>query len=208
MEKEIYWSRFAADFEARNNYVVGETDMALVKQQIRGLKQLGRTLELGCGNGTYSELMAGEATQLWSTDYSDEMLETAAARLATLENLVVEKQNCHALTYDDARFDTVVMINLLHIIPDPGLALKEAQRVLAPGGQLLILSFTTDGMRFLAKLGMLYRYLRTYGKPSATTRHLTIASTRTLMADAGFQVHDTDLIGKSAKAVWARGVAA
>ena len=207
MEKEIYWSRFARDFDVRNTYVVGEEDMEIVKNHIRSQKNMGTVLELGCGNGTYSEMMAGEAIRIWATDFSDEMLETCADRLTGLKNLVVEKQNCLDLTYDARQFDTVVMVNLLHIIPNPDVALNEARRVLKRGGQILILSFTTESMGFGAKLGMIYRYLKTYGKPPSTSRHLTIASTRDYLMNAGFSVHETYLIGKYSKAVWARGIA-
>ena len=202
MEKEVYWSRFARDFEARNIYVVGSRDFAAVKEQVASEKDLGRVLELGCGNGTYSEILAREADHVTATDFSDEMLEIATAR-AEGSGITVEKQNCLDLSYQKPCFDTVVMINLLHIIPTPELALKEARRVLNENGRIVVLSFTTDGMAFWAKLTMFYRYLKTYGKPPETSRHLTMSSTRSLLSGAGFSVEQACLVGERSKAVWA-----
>lgn len=203
MEKETYWSRFASDFEERNTYVVGSGDMDLVRQMVADQENLGDVLELGCGNGTYSRVMAAQADSVWATDFSDEMVAVARRRLRKTANITVEKQNCFRTDYEENRFDTVVMINLLHIIPDPGQALKEAIRVLKPGGRMIVLSFTTDGMSLWNKLCMFYRYLKTYGKPPETAQHLSLKSARDLLLRTGFSLDRINLIGSRSKAIWA-----
>ena len=203
MVKETYWSRFASDFEQRNVYVIGSKDMDLVKQQVADLKNLGKVLELGCGNGTYSSLMVMAAEHVWATDFSDEMVAVAQRQLGKIKNVTVEKQNCFETAYGNNQFDTVVMVNLLHIIPTPGQALEEAKRVLKPGGRMIVLSFTTNGMGMGNKLCMIYRYLRTYGKPPATGQTLSLKSVRDLLVRAGFAVDQASLIGNRSKAVWA-----
>ena len=64
MEKETYWSKFADDFEERTNNVIGKSDIELIKTVLSEQKTLGKTLELGCGNGTYSEILVHEAEHL------------------------------------------------------------------------------------------------------------------------------------------------
>jgi hypothetical protein len=39
MEKELYWSKFADDFEEKNNYVVGD-DIAIILNEVRQQKDL------------------------------------------------------------------------------------------------------------------------------------------------------------------------
>jgi len=155
MEKEVYWSRFADNFEEQSGYVVGKADLALVLNLLAEQKDLKKTLELGCGNGTYSKVIAAEASELTATDYSDEMVNATRDRLRDYANISVEKQNCFDLTYDDNVFDTVLMANLLHIIPEPEKAIAEAGRVLKPGGSIMVISYTSEGMKFLHKIGMI-----------------------------------------------------
>ncbi|MCP4722330.1 MAG: class I SAM-dependent methyltransferase [Desulfobacteraceae bacterium] len=206
MEKENYWSHFAADFEKRNIYVIGKPDLKIVKAKVADQHALGRVLELGCGNGTYSELIAPNADHVLATDFSDEMVCVAQKKLKTISNVRVEKQNCLKTSYEDNSFDTVIMVNLLHIISDPRCALEEAGRVLKPGGKIIILSFTTAGMSLWHKMAMIYRYLRTYGKPPEEGRHLDTKSVRDLLLRSGFAVEETTIIGERCKAIWARGV--
>ncbi len=207
MQKEKHWSRFADDFEKRVIYVAGEHNIMSIKKNLDEQCLKGRVLELGCGNGTYSRTLAENADALHATDFSDQMVGFCQNRLNGHANIAVEKQDCLNLKYNDEEFDAVVMVNLLHIIPDPKTALKEAPRVLKKGGILVVISFTSSGMSFFAKLGMIYRYFRAWGKPPAGSRVLTVDSTRTMLEKAGFSVVMTDLMGEGVKAVFARAVA-
>jgi ubiquinone/menaquinone biosynthesis C-methylase UbiE len=202
MEKETYWSKFANDFEERTNYVVGKNDMELIETFLSKQKALGRTLEVGCGNGTYSKLLIHEAKHLTATDFSDEMVAVAKERLKGLENVSVEKANCFNLSYPDSSFNTVFMANLLHIIREPEKAVAEGKRVLKKNGRLIVISLTTEGMTFFNRLGMIYRYLKTYGKPSPTAQTLTVQKTRDMLKNCGFEIEEAKLIGNKSKAIF------
>jgi len=95
------------------------------------------------------------------------------------------------------------MANLLHVIPTPEKALKECKRILKTDGQIIILSFTMHGMKFTHKLGMLYRYIRTYGKPPKESRVLTPINVKKLLNECGFETKNIDLIGRKMKTVYA-----
>ena len=202
MEKETYWSKFANDFEERTNYVVGKNDMELIETFLSKQKALGKTLEVGCGNGTYSKILILEAENLTATDFSDEMVAVAKKRLKGVENVSVEKANCFNLSYPDSSFNTVFMANLLHIIREPEKAVAEGKRVLKKNGKLIVISFTTEGMTFFNRLGMIYRYLKTYGKPSPTAQTLTVQKTRDMVKNCGFEIEEAKLIGNKSKAIF------
>lgn len=207
MEKETYWSKFADDFEERNNYVIGVSDLNIIMTRLAEQQELGDLLELGCGNGTYSRIMAPNATSIRATDYSDEMVEACKVRLKDIGNITVEKANCHDLTYAEGSFDSVSMANLLHIIPEPRNAIKECRRVLKPGGQIIIISYTAEGMSFCNKLGMIYRYIKTYGKPSPTAYTLTVSQACEMLEAEGFKVEEAQLMGRKCKAIFIRAIA-
>ena len=206
MEKENYWSRFADDFEERNNYVAGEKNIDAIREALRGCAIAGEVLELGCGNGTYSRILAKTAERVLATDFSDEMVAVSEARLKQLENVRVAKQNALDLSLPDGKFDTVVMANLLHVIPQPKQAIRESCRVIRDGGELIVISFTTEGISLFSKLAMIYRYLRTYGKPPETAQTLTLASTKEMLEAEGFSVRDAQLVGGNCKAVFVRAL--
>lgn len=195
--RETYWSQFAADFEEKNNYVVGLENLQLMYDQLGTIKDLGYTLELGCGNGTYSKVIRSNLTSLIATDYSDEMLEVAKRNLSDHNNITVQKENCFALSFKDDSFDTLFMANLLHIIPTPELALKEAYRVLKKGGKLIVISYTTEGMSMSNVTKMMYRYSKTYGKPSPTAYKLTKDTAKEMVSKEGFTPHSCEILGKT-----------
>jgi len=205
-EKETYWSRFASDFEERTNYVVGNDHIELIKAVLSKQTDLGDTLELGCGSGTYSEILAREARHLTATDYSDEMVAFSKHRFESMENVTVEKANCFSLSYPEFSFDTVVMANLLHVVPEPEKAVQECKKVLKRNGRLIIVSFTTEGMAVFSKLGMIYRFLKTFGKPPPTAHKLTVQKTKTILSDCGFKVDEARLIGHRSKAIFVNAV--
>ena len=56
------------------------------------------------------------------------------------------------LPYADGSFEVVIAANVLHLLPEPDKALDEAARVLAPGGLLIVPTFTHAGEGRLARL--------------------------------------------------------
>ncbi len=206
MEKETYWSRFADDFEERNIYVAGVESINAIRENLRQCVLKGGVLDLGCGNGSYSKVLAETATQVWATDFSEEMVAVSKERLKSYEAIRVEQANCLDLSYEDGRFDAVVMVNLLHVIPEPELAIRESHRVLKPGGTLTVVSFTAEGLAPDDLQKMVQRYLEQYGQPPKSARSLTVDDAKALVKTAGFRIRDARLIGAACKAVFVHAI--
>jgi ubiquinone/menaquinone biosynthesis C-methylase UbiE len=99
----------------------------------------GRVLEVGVGTGRNLPYY-GPDVDLAGVDASAGMLalaEAATRRLGREADLRVG--DAQALPFAEASFDTVVICLALCTIPDPALALREARRVLRPGGELRLL---------------------------------------------------------------------
>src|SRR5690606_15023608 len=79
------------------------------------------------------------------------MLAYARAKLGRegLEHAQVRHGDIYHLSFSDGVADAVVMHQVLHFLRDPGRAIREAARVLAPGGRLLIVDFAPHQLEFL-----------------------------------------------------------
>ena len=103
----------------------------------------GRVLDIGCGPGQVALRIAERipASEVLGIDLARHMLTVAERNRAASEvaaRVRFELADAKGLPYPDGAFDTVCSNTILHHIPDPEPFLREAGRVLAPGGALLI----------------------------------------------------------------------
>jgi phosphatidylethanolamine/phosphatidyl-N-methylethanolamine N-methyltransferase len=98
-----------------------------------------RVLEIGVGTGKNMPFYH-KGWQITAIDLSPRMLEQAKRR-AEREHVEVDLRlgDAQALPFADASFDTVIATFVFCSVPDPVQGLREAARVLVPGGQLLLL---------------------------------------------------------------------
>ncbi len=100
-----------------------------------------RVLDLGTGTAHTALAFAPLVAEVIGLDLTEEMLQ-AGARLAAergIENLDLQLGNAQSIPFQDEHFDLVVARQCPHHFADVALAVREASRVLRPGGQLLIL---------------------------------------------------------------------
>ena len=94
--------------------------------------------DLACGTGRTAEILAPYVAKVIAVDGSSAMLDAARARLAAKETVEVREGELERLPIEDSQLDAATLILALHHIGAPDEALKEARRVLKPGGRLLI----------------------------------------------------------------------
>ena len=58
-----------------------------------------------------------------------------------LSNISFAQRDITALSDPDGAFDAVIAANVLHLLPEPGIAVRELWRVAAPGGRLILPTF-------------------------------------------------------------------
>ncbi|MFT5051404.1 MAG: SAM-dependent methyltransferase [Chlamydiales bacterium] len=96
-------------------------------------------LETACGTGIATESLRAAVpadAQIVATDLSEAMLEHARSKRGHLERVRFEAADAAALSHDDSSFDALYSQFGLMFMPDKLQAMREAQRVLRPGGQL------------------------------------------------------------------------
>jgi ubiquinone/menaquinone biosynthesis C-methylase UbiE len=100
-----------------------------------------RVLELGCGTGFFllNLWQAGFAGEVHACDISPGMVATFLETARTLGcDARARVADAESLPYPDESFDLVVGHAFLHHIPDPWRVLREARRVLRPGGSVFV----------------------------------------------------------------------
>ncbi|MCG6885999.1 MAG: methyltransferase domain-containing protein [Proteobacteria bacterium] len=72
-------------------------------------------------------------------DVTPAMLRYAQRRIQHHQDIRLQQGDVMALPFEDNHFDVVVMHLILAVVPEPVQALREAARVLKPGGRVLVL---------------------------------------------------------------------
>ncbi len=97
--------------------------------------------DLGCGEGYLTLEAASWAKKVYAVDRSADVLARAKA-MATrrkIRNVVWKRGELEKLPLPDASVDIAIASQALHHAADPACALREAYRVLRPGGRVLVL---------------------------------------------------------------------
>jgi ubiquinone/menaquinone biosynthesis C-methylase UbiE len=110
---------------------------------VKGGFTKGRILDAGCGAGDLAiELARGiPAAEVVGLDLSEPLLELARSSSAEADltgRVSFQKGDVQEMPFKDGWFDVVVSLNTLHVVEDPVAMLNEIERVLSPGGRLLL----------------------------------------------------------------------
>ncbi len=95
-----------------------------------------RVLDLGCGEGRFSRMLAERGAYCAGIDVTREMCVTARERDASANLYAIS--DAATLPFADASFDLVVSYITLVDIPDYRAAILECARVLRPGGTVVV----------------------------------------------------------------------
>jgi ubiquinone/menaquinone biosynthesis C-methylase UbiE len=101
-------------------------------------EQCRRILEIGCGTGTFSRLLAGRAEKVIAIDLSTQMIRLAKACSKLYPN--IDFVNGDVMTYQlpDNQFDCIATLTTLHHLPIETI-LRKIRTALKPGGVFVCL---------------------------------------------------------------------
>jgi len=138
-EKTAAWPDALAGRMERH-YSPGRTWESMTRGLL-GLVELGDVLDAGSGDGSVAQMLAPRARSVTLVDRSSKMIAAARDRLVSQHRHVrFSIGDVHALPFDDARFDAVLLFNVLAHARAPARTLAEAARVLRPRGLVAIVT--------------------------------------------------------------------
>ncbi|MFN3657407.1 MAG: ArsR/SmtB family transcription factor [Pseudolabrys sp.] len=148
---QAYFRKHAADWDRIRKLHVPD---AAVEEAIRAAfadKPFRSLLDLGTGTGRMLELFGPDIDRGLGLDLSLDMLLLARDRLerAGLKHCSVRQGDIYDLPIANDSFDVVLLHQVLHFLDDGGRAIREAARVLKPGGRLLVVDFAPHEQEFL-----------------------------------------------------------
>ncbi len=148
---QAYFRSHAAEWDRiRKLHVADDAVEDAIRKALAG-KPFRSLLDLGTGTGRMLELFGPDIDRGLGLDLSLDMLGLARDRLesAGLRNCSVRQGDLYDLPLANSSFDVVILHQVLHFLDDGGRAIREAARVLRPGGRLLVVDFAPHEQEFL-----------------------------------------------------------
>jgi len=131
--------KFARFYESSLGKKILRAEVNYLKNELKDRK---RILDIGCGMGVFEEMMP--ELNIVGLDNSEAMLEEARKR-SDKKFVLGDAQN---LDFANQSFDAIFMVTTLEFVENYKKAVKEATRVLAPKGKLVIMTLNLESGYF------------------------------------------------------------
>ncbi len=142
-EARAFWNAAAASFDEESDHglrdpIVRQRWAILLKRHLP--VQAGAVLDVGCGTGSLSVLLAELGHDVTGVDVSPAML--ARARTKAVDaglNISFHAQDAASPTFPPEQFSTILCRHVLWALPDPAAVLGRWSNLLIAGGTLIII---------------------------------------------------------------------
>lgn len=133
---------------ARVNFVRHKAAHLYAARELRGA---GRVLDVGCGTGYGSAILASQVQHVVGIDASEQAVDRAQAG-RQMDNLEFAVMSATELDLPSASFDAAYSIQVIEHIEEVERHLSEIVRILRPGGKFVIatpnrLTYSPDGLQ-------------------------------------------------------------
>ncbi len=148
---QAYFQKHASDWDRIRALHVDEHDVEVAMRDALGPGPFGLFVDLGTGTGRMLEVFADRFERGLGIDVNQAMLAFARSNLsrAGITHAHVRHGDIYSVPIDNGAAQAVTMHQVLHFLRDPASAIREAARILAPGGRLLIVDFAPHELEFL-----------------------------------------------------------
>lgn len=173
-------------YETRYGRLFRRLHHAILGQSLASIPPHARCLEVACGTGHTTRLLCYHFDSLTACDLTPEMMQKNQQSITT-DNVTYLRANAFSLPFPDNSFDVLISTRFLHLFQweDQERLFKEFNRVLVPGGKLLI-DFDNIVARWIYAIPhVLYNLLR-YQRLAPFSIYNLPGRTRDSIKTAGF----------------------
>jgi SAM-dependent methyltransferase len=129
-----------------------------------------KLLDIGCGSGYSARMAASLGATVTGIDITPELIEIARERVP--DGAEFEVGDMDALPFVDAAFDAAVGFNSFQFAADAARAVREAARVVKPGGLVAATTFAEPERNESTALHLALEPLRQGTAPATSVKHL------------------------------------
>ena len=146
-----YFARNAARWDEIRSLYVSEAAVEAAILKAAGPGPFKRMVDLGSGTGRMLTLLGPHAEAAMGLDLSQQMLNIARTHVAEagLARCELRHGDIFGTRLPGQSADLVVVHQVLHYLGDPAAAVREAGRLVAEGGRLIIVDFAPHKLEFL-----------------------------------------------------------
>jgi ubiquinone/menaquinone biosynthesis C-methylase UbiE len=139
MTELIAFDRAAGYYDATRGFPPGEDiNAAAFLAQVAGIQPTSRVLEIGVGTGRIAVPLRAHTGLFVGVDISVPMMDVLRDKQRqAAQQVQVVLGDVQRLPLPAASVDYVLAVHILHLVPDAEQTLREAARVLRPGGLML-----------------------------------------------------------------------
>lgn len=134
----MFWDKISPLYDLFENVYNHKVYAGTGKKVAEFIDPADEVLECACGTGAITVCIAEKCRRLIATDYASGMLKQAKRKCRKFRNVSFKRVDITSIKCRNDRFDKVVAGNVIHLLPEPGKALAELERVVKPGGQIII----------------------------------------------------------------------
>jgi len=163
----------------------GELFDRLEKSHVLHWLKKRRVLQIGTATGRFTELLPHSGYEYYGIEIAQEMARFAKVRLGIQGSEVVAEViqgDGESLPFDRSCFDDVLSVRSFHFLPRPRVFVREALRILVPGGRLVV------SFEVLSRMALLLQNLGVMPRGTPTRTYYTIESIVRLFREEGLVI--------------------
>ena len=177
----MFWNKISPVYDLFENVYNGKVYKGTGEKVAEYIDKTDDVLECACGTGAITKSIAPNCKSLIASDFAEEMLKRAKKKCRKYGNVSFQFADITDLKFNNGSFDKAVAGNVVHLLPEPRKALKELERVVKPGGLIIIPTYLNKEQQ---SSSMAVKFLELIG--ADFKRQFVIESYKKFFEDMGY----------------------